>query len=115
MLRVAVASKDGVSISEHFGHAKSFYIYSVSNEGCELIEQRSVKHYCLGGHSDKSAMVDILDTIQDCDAVFVAKIGDGPVAKLKARGIEAVSDYCWEEIAPSLMQYTALLKEAINE
>jgi hypothetical protein len=64
-----------------------------------------VSHYCLGGSSDKSAMVQILDTIEDCDAVFVAKIGDGPTEKLAARGVTAVSDYAWEDIEPSLMNY----------
>lgn len=105
MLRIAVASKEGVSVSEHFGHAKKFYIFDVAPDKCQLLEQREVRHYCLGGSSDKTAMADILETISDCKAVFVAKIGDGPVDKLKARGIEAVSDYCWEEIEPSLLDY----------
>lgn len=104
-MRIAVASKDGVSISEHFGHAKKFYIYDVQASDCKMLEERQVRHYCLGGSSDKTAMADILETISDCAAVFVAKIGDGPVDKLKARGIEAVSDYTWEEIEPSLIDY----------
>ncbi len=107
MLRVAVASKDGMAISEHFGHARHFYIYDVTADGCRLLEQREVRHYCLGGTSDKSALPDILETIRDCKAVFVAKIGDGPTEKLNARGIEAVSDYTWEEIEPSLLDYAA--------
>ena len=50
-------------------------------------------------------MAEILETIQDCAAVFVAKIGDGPTDKLAARGITAVADYAWEEIEPSLLDY----------
>jgi len=106
-LRLAVATKDGVAISQHFGHAKLFYIYDVGNNLCRLVEQRQVDHYCLGGHSDKSALAGILETISDCDAVFVAKIGDGPTGKLQARGIEAVADYAWEEIEASLLKYAA--------
>ena len=52
-------------------------------------------------------MADILQTIKDCAAVFVAKIGDGPTEKLKAIGVQAVTDYSWEEIEPSLMDYMA--------
>ena len=92
-------------VSEHFGHAKSFHIYELSAAGCRLTEQRQVRHYCLGGSSDKTAMAEILDTIEDCDAVFVAKVGDGPTEKLAARGITAVSEYAWEEIEPSLQDY----------
>lgn len=105
VFRVAVATKEGVMVSEHFGHAKRFHIYELNANGCRLIEQRQVRHYCLGGSSDKSAMAEILDTIQDCDAVFVAKVGDGPTEKLAARGITAVSEYAWEEIEPSLQDY----------
>jgi len=105
MLRVAVATKEGLAISEHFGHAKAFHVYELSADACRLLEQRQVRHYCLGGSSDKTAMAEILDTIEDCDAVFVAKIGDGPTEKLAARGITAVADYAWEEIEPSLLDY----------
>ncbi len=106
-LRVGVASKEGLAISEHFGHAKVFHIYDVREDRCQLIEQRHVDHYCLGGHSDKNAMAGILEAVSDCQAVFVAKIGDGPAEKLQARGIEAVSEYAWEAIEPSLLAYVA--------
>ncbi len=105
VIRVAVATKEGLAVSEHFGHAKAFHIYELSAADCRLLEQREVSHYCLGGSSDKSAMAQILDTIQDCSAVFVARIGDGPADKLAARGITAVADYAWEEIEPALRDY----------
>lgn len=105
VLRVAVASQEGVAISEHFGHAKRFFIYELGSDGVQLLEQRDVRHYCLGGSSDKTAMAEILETISDCSAVFVSKVGDGPTNKLAARGITAVSDYAWEEIEPSLRDY----------
>ncbi len=104
-LRVAVATKEGMAINEHFGHAKAFHIYDVDADQCRLVEKREVSHYCLGGHSDKSAMAMILEAVADCAAVFVAKIGDGPTDKLAARNIVAVSDYAWEEIEPSLREY----------
>jgi len=104
-IRVAVATKEGMAISEHFGHAKKFAIYDVNANEVKLIEQREVSHYCLGGASDRSALPGILEAIKDCKAVFVAKIGDGPTGKLQAKGIEAVSEYAWEEIEPSLIDY----------
>jgi predicted Fe-Mo cluster-binding NifX family protein len=114
-LRVAVATKDGVAINEHFGHAKSFYIYDVTAHSVNHIETREVPHYCLGGHSDKAALPSILETIADCKAVLVAKIGDGPTEKLQARGIEAVSQYTWEEVIPSLRDYGTKYQESIIE
>ena len=105
--RFAVASKEGLAISEHFGHARQFYVYAVGQETCQLLEKREVSHYCLGGHSDKNALSGILETIKDCSAVFVAKIGDGPIDKLAAHGITAVPEYAWEAIEPSLLDYVS--------
>ena len=104
-VKLAVASKDGVSISEHFGHAKRFWIYHVGEDSCELMEQREVEHYCLGNSSSQSAMSKILQTINDCYAVFVAKIGDGPTEKLAKIGVKSVSYYAYEAIDESLVDY----------
>jgi len=106
-LRLAVASKEGIAITEHFGHAKQFRIYDVQDDICTFLEQRRVDHYCLGGYSDRSALSGILEAVSDCQAVFVAKIGDGPTEKLNARGVEAVSEYAYEEIIPSLLEYAS--------
>lgn len=104
-LRLAVATKEGLAISEHFGHAKQFWIYEVMEDSCQLLEQRQVEHYCLGNHSSKTAMAGILETVKDCHAVFVAKIGVGPTEKLNAIGVKAVSSHAWEEIEPALIDY----------
>lgn len=104
-VKLAVASKEGQAISEHFGHAKRFAIYEVTPESCRLLESREVEHYCLGNSSSQSAMAGILEAIKDCQAVFVAKIGDGPTEKLAAIGVRAVSAYAWETIEASLLDY----------
>lgn len=104
-LRIAVATKDGISTNLHFGHATSFWVYDVEANKPRLFEKRDVDHYCHGQHGDQSAMQKILHTINDCQAVFVAKIGDGPSEKLKAIGVEAVTDYAYEAITESLQAY----------
>jgi predicted Fe-Mo cluster-binding NifX family protein len=104
-LLLAVATQENLAISEHFGHAKRFSIYRVTPEQCRLLESREVDHYCLGQHSSQSAMEGILEAIKDCQAVFVAKIGDGPTAKLAAIGVRAVAGYAYEAIEPSLLDY----------
>ncbi len=116
-IKLAVASKEGMAISEHFGHAKQFRIYEATQENCHLLETREVSHYCLGQHSDQTAMAGILETIKDCYAVFVAKIGDGPTEKLQAVGVRAVSRYAYEAIEDSLLDYVHSLvadEEAIG-
>lgn len=104
-MKIAVASKDSISINQHFGHAKKFWIYEVTDGVSELLEVREVEHYCLGNSSSESAMVMILQTINDCEAVLVAKIGDGPTNKLKAIGVNAVDDYAYQAVSESLLDY----------
>lgn len=104
-IKFAVASKEGMAISEHFGHAKQFRIYEASPGRCRLLEVREVSNYCLGQHGDESAMAGILQAIKDCDAVFVAKIGDGPSEKCQGIGVKAVSSYAYEAIEASLIDY----------
>lgn len=104
-LRLAVASKEGLAISEHFGHAKAFRIYDVAPGDCRFLETRQVAHYCHGQRGDQGALAGILETIKDCRAVFVARIGDGPVEKLKAIGVDAVVRYACAAIEASLLDY----------
>ncbi|WP_317929996.1 NifB/NifX family molybdenum-iron cluster-binding protein [Halioxenophilus sp. WMMB6] len=105
MRKLAVASKDGVAINLHFGHAKEFWIYGCDDDGCRLLERREVDHYCHGQHGDQSAMQKILATINDCEAVFVAKVGDGPIAKLAKVGVTAIDEYAYEAVDESLQSY----------
>ncbi len=104
-VKVAVASQQGRAVDEHFGHARRFWIYAVTEQGCELLEQREVDHYCHGNTGDRSAMARILETIKDCEAVLVAKIGDGPADKLAAIGVAAVTDYPWSPVEEALLAY----------
>lgn len=104
-VKVAVASKDGIAINLHFGHAKAFWIFQLSADDITLLERRDVDHYCHGQSGDQSAMRSILKTINDCEAVFVAKIGDGPVEKLRAINVRAVDEYAYLGIEDSLLMY----------
>ncbi len=104
--RAAVATKDGLSINLHFGHAKSFYIYDVVDGEKRFLEQRFVENYCHGQTGSQSAMSLILETIKDCDFVFSAKVGDGPVAKLKAIGVESVVAFAYEGVEESLLAFS---------
>ena len=52
-IRVAVASSDGIVVNSHFGRARDFYIYEVSeNEDTVLLEKRELVPICEAGHHD---------------------------------------------------------------
>lgn len=104
---VAVASKGDGQINVHFGHADVFDIYAVDAHGVRLIARRRVEHYCQGGFGDENKRAAIVRALADCAACFVARIGDGPRAKLAEAGIEAVSDYAYELVEPALLAWFA--------
>ncbi|AFY79135.1 MAG: dinitrogenase iron-molybdenum cofactor [Hydrococcus sp. C42_A2020_068] len=92
-IRVAVATKGGGIVNEHFGHAKEFQIYEVNDAQATFLETRQVIPYCKGGYGEQSAMDDILQKLSDCTAVLVLKIGAGAEERLRTAGIEAVQVY----------------------
>lgn len=102
---VAVATKGGGRVNEHFGHAKEFEIYKLSSAGAKIVGQRRVELYCQDGAGDEDRLAKVIRAIQDCAAVLVAKIGLPPKEKLAKAGIEAVDTYAYEFIEPSAIAY----------
>ena len=102
---VAVATKGGGRVNEHFGHAKEFQIYELSSLGVKIVGHRRVDLYCQDGFGDEDRLQKVIRAIQDCTAVLVAKIGTPPKEKLKEAGIEAVDTYAYEFIEPSAIAY----------
>jgi nitrogen fixation protein NifB len=86
--RVAVATKSGGLVDQHFGHAREFLVYDVSRDGARLVGRRATDAYCTGGEGDDDALAVALRALADCDAVLVGKIGRCPEGQLAAAGIE---------------------------
>ncbi len=90
---VAVATKGSGLVNQHFGHAKEFQIYEVDGNEVNFVGHRKVGNYCLGGYGEKATLEGIIETISDCKAVLVSKIGDSPKEKLQEAGIQAFESY----------------------
>lgn len=95
-IRFAVASKSGMLIDEHFGHAKSFYIYEYKDGKSIYVENRNVDKYCGGSEAcgeEQDKIERILNTIQDCQGVLALRIGPSPEKKLMEKGIKVFKTY----------------------
>ncbi|MBU3215460.1 nitrogenase cofactor biosynthesis protein NifB [Clostridium estertheticum] len=90
-IRFAVASKSGLNVDQHFGHATEFYIYDFVNGDATFIEKRKIPKFCTGvedcddSHEDKIDY--IIKTIDDCSGVLALRIGDIPKQKLEKKNI----------------------------
>ena len=102
---IAVATKGGGRINEHFGHAKEFQVYEVSTGGAKFVGHRRVDLYCQGGYAEEDSLGTVVRAINDCVAVFVARIGGCPRDGLKAAGIEPVDRFALEYIEQSAIAY----------
>ncbi len=104
-LLVAVATKGSGLINEHFGHAKEFQVWELSTAGAKFVGHRRVDLYCQGGYGEEDSLETIIRAINDCHAVFVAKIGGCPKNDLIKAGIEPVDGYAHEFIEKSAITW----------
>ncbi len=105
---VAVATKGGGRVNQHFGHATEFQIYEVDSAGVRFVGHRKTENYCQGGWGDEDILEDkVIPILQGIDAVFVAKIGGCPKKDLAAAGIAAVDSYPFEYIETAVAAWYA--------
>lgn len=90
MTKVAVASKDGVFINEHFGKTDKFFIYEIEENGkYEFIETRIVNFNDSKSGEDK--LNKIIKLLGDVNLILASNVGSGAVSILHDRNIVAVS------------------------
>lgn len=90
-MMIAVTSKDGISVDQHFGHAERFIIYEVNSALPAKVGEREVSRYCTYDpeHPLRTYVLEaILDVLSDCRVVVTAKIGDAPREFLETKGFD---------------------------
>ena len=102
---MAVSTKGGGVINEHFGHAHEFLVYEASSAGVRFIGHRKTTPYCEGGSScgdGESALDETLRVLKGCEVVLSAKIGFEPWAPLEAAGIQPNGEHAMEPIEEAI-------------
>jgi nitrogen fixation protein NifB len=90
---VAVATKGGGIVNQHFGHAKEFQIFEVDANEAKFVGHRKIDLYCQGGYGEEASLEGIIKAIADCKAVLVSKVGECPKKDLKDAGLHVVEAY----------------------
>ncbi|MDD3764701.1 MAG: nitrogenase cofactor biosynthesis protein NifB [Nevskiales bacterium] len=106
-LLVAVATQGQGRVNQHFGHATEFQIFEVSAAAAVFVGHRRVDLYCQGGYGEDEQLPSIVDAINDCHAVLVAKIGACPREELERAGIEPVDAYAHDFIEHAALSWFA--------
>ena len=107
---VAVASKGGEVIDQHFGHAQRFQIYAVSSEGAVMVGERHVPLYCKGPtdceeEEQENTLERVMGLLGDVEAVFCARLGMTPWQELEKAGVQPVVEYAWQPIREALVSW----------
>ncbi|MEG3639828.1 nitrogenase cofactor biosynthesis protein NifB [Magnetococcus sp. PR-3] len=116
---IAITSEDGVTINQHFGHAKRFLVYRASATGVTFLEERDASRYCHGDQQcgeKESALELALNSLNDCEAILCERIGFMPWQSLEEAGIQPVNKFAGEVIEDALKAYCQdlLAKSSIN-
>lgn len=95
--KIAIATKDGKVVSEHFGHSKKFCIVSIDQNAWKVIEVREVVPACTGvgctyskdsSNSHIDAIEKVAKILSDCKLVIVSQIGYGAERVLNDNQLE---------------------------
>jgi predicted Fe-Mo cluster-binding NifX family protein len=88
---IAVASRNGRDIDQHFGHAERFLIYDVEEKSVNLVDEKKVERYCSmePNHPLRGDLLrKIADTLTGCRAIACARIGESPLMEMERLGID---------------------------
>jgi nitrogenase cofactor biosynthesis protein NifB len=109
-LQVAVATKSGMIVDQHFGQVSELYVYEYRDGNAKFIEKRNVDKYCNGEREcgeKEDKISTIINAIADCDAVIAMRIGDSPKMKLNEKGIKVFTTY--DKIEDSVKKVAAAM------
>ena len=107
---IAVASKDGKEINQHFGHAERFLIFDVEEAEARLVDEKKVERYCTcdADHPMRAPVLKaIAEALTGCRAIVCAQIGQAPQMEMERFGIDSfVAD---GPIRPTLIELAKVL------
>lgn len=92
-MKLAVASKDGTTITCHFGQAETFEIFSLEGSTLQHLETRKVDKYASEQPThtfNEQRFAKVLDALEDCSLVYCRKIGETPKKILSQNNIETI-------------------------
>ncbi|PLX99178.1 MAG: dinitrogenase iron-molybdenum cofactor biosynthesis protein [Desulfuromonas sp.] len=91
---IAVASKSGTEIDQHFGHAETFRIFKYRKGNPVQVGEVEVEKYCSldPEHPFRHRQFDaIAEALKECKAVVTAMIGEMPKQELEKLGFKVIS------------------------
>lgn len=124
-MKIAVATMDGVSVSQHFGQSKGFLVFDIEGakvRSREFLTNNHTPHaqglcnHSEGNHHGNHSHANILELLNGCDAVLCGGMGVGAQRALQQHGIKALliaGPYSADEAVAAYMGGTLTSTEAV--
>jgi predicted Fe-Mo cluster-binding NifX family protein len=90
---IAVTSKSGSEVDQHFGHAESFRIFKYRKGNPVQVDEVEVQRYCTFDleHPFRHALLNgIIEALKNCQAVVTAMIGELPKQEMEKAGFVVI-------------------------
>jgi predicted Fe-Mo cluster-binding NifX family protein len=102
--RIAIGSRDGITVTEHFGLCSQFYLVDISQEEDIItpVEERKTDSNASCGSHQEERIREKINALQDCQIVLVKQIGGQSEKLLNHYGIIS-------------LQYSGLIEDALNK
>jgi nitrogen fixation protein NifB len=104
---VAVCSKGGGRVNQHFGHATEFQVYEAARTGLRFIGTRRADRYCQGGDGEDDVLDATIAALSGVSLVLCAKIGRCPSRQLAAAGIRSSDGFALHYIETAIAGFFA--------
>ena len=88
LLKVAFATSDRKIVNQHFGSAECFAIFGIGPDQARLLTVIEFGELAQDGNEDK--LINKLDALKDCIAVYCRACGASAVRQLLALGVQPV-------------------------
>ena len=107
-IKVAFATTDMKTVNQHFGSAQAFAIYAVDIDKSLLVEVMQFSKLEQNGNEDK--LIEKIDALQECIAVYSQAVGASAVSQLKSSNIQPI------KVVPgsSITEMLKLLQEELR-
>lgn len=98
-MKIAVATIDGISLSQHFGQSRGFVVFDVEGTNVQSREFRTnsdtphnqgVCHHEAVNAQAAPGSVGIFDLLHDCGVVLCGGMGAGAANSMQANGIKPI-------------------------
>ena len=103
---MAVATKGGGLVNQHFGYAREFLIYKATPDGVRFEGHRRADLYCTGPEAcnDRAqVLASTVRALEDCEVLLCARIGIEPWSVLEAAGIMPNGEHAMVPIEDAVM------------